>query len=144
MMEKYIKILDLDNTNEKMTLIFERDKKSKEILKTPTAYSKNEINNAMMDNEVITSLRAVIDPELGINIFDLGLIYDFEIQDKTLKIEYTLTTMGCPLGNYIEMSILENVNRNGEFDEVLLNLTFSPQWNIKHLPYETKLLLDML
>jgi metal-sulfur cluster biosynthetic enzyme len=143
-MEKFIKILDLDNENEKMTLIFEKDKRSKEILKNPSSYSKDEINNAMMDSEIITSLRAVIDPELGINIFDLGLIYDFNVINRTLKIEYTLTTMGCPLGNYIEMSILENVNRNGEFDEVLLNLTFSPQWNIKHLPYETKLLLDML
>lgn len=143
-MEKFIKILDLDNKNEKITLIFEKDKRSKEILKNPSSYSKDEINNAMMDSEIITSLRAVIDPELGINIFDLGLIYDFNITNRTLKIEYTLTTMGCPLGNYIEMSILENVNRNGEFDEVLLNLTFSPQWNIKHLPYETKLLLDML
>lgn len=143
-MDKYIEIKDIDGINEKMENIFKRDKSIKEILKNRNKYSNSEINKALSEYDVITALRAVIDPELGVNIFDLGLIYDFKIIEKKLYIEYTLTTIGCPLGNYIEMSILENVNRNGEFDEISLNITFSPQWNIKSLPYETKLLLDML
>lgn len=143
-MDKYIEIKQTDDINQKMIDIFEKDKNTTRILKNSNEYTREEINKAMIDHDIITSLRGVIDPELGVNIFDLGLIYDFKVVDNTVYIEYTLTTIGCPLGNYIEMTILENVNRNMEYDGVFLNITFTPQWNINALPYETKLLLDML
>ncbi len=143
-MNNYIVIHNIDEENKKMEKIFEREKNINFILKNRDKYSKEDINNAIIENDIITSLKGVIDPELGINIFDLGLIYDFQIIGNKILIEYTLTTIGCPMGNYIEMSILENVNKNGDFEEVILKITFSPQWNIKSLPYETKLLLDML
>lgn len=143
-MDSFIKIVPTDEINEKMIKVFDKEKKLKDILKNRNSYDKETVNIAMAEFDVLTSLKGVIDPELGVNIFDLGLIYNFEIINNIVYIEYTLTTMGCPMGNYIEMTILENVNRNNEYDEVRLTLTFSPQWNINALPYETKLLLDML
>jgi metal-sulfur cluster biosynthetic enzyme len=143
-MDNFIKIIATDYVNEKMTKIFDKEKEIKNILKNRKNYDKVTINNALAEFDVLTSIKGVIDPELGVNIFDLGLIYDFKIENNVVYVEYTLTTMGCPMGNYIEMTILENINRNNEYDEVRLTLTFSPQWNINALPYETKLLLDML
>jgi len=143
-MNKFIEIKQTDNINEKLVAIFEKEKDIKKIIKSPNKYNNNVVNKAIQEFDIITALKGVIDPELGINIFDLGLIYSFNIENNIVYIEYTLTTMGCPMGNYIEMTILENVNRNMEYDSVILNITFSPPWNMNALPYETKLLLNML
>ena len=143
-MDNFIKIVPTDEINEKMVKIFDKEKHIKHILKNRNDYDKETVNHAVAEFDVLTSIKGVIDPELGVNIFDLGLIYNFEIKNNIVYVEYTLTTIGCPMGNYIEMTILESINRNNEYDEVRLTLTFSPQWNINALPYETKLLLDML
>lgn len=141
-MDNFIKINDITSKNHKLEKIFNREYELKYIIKE----SKDKIllNSALIELEVINSLRLVIDPELGINIFDLGLIYDFKIEENVLFVEYTLTTIGCPLGNYIENKIIEMVNEKKEFKNVITNLVFEPLWNMNDLPYETKLRLNFL
>lgn len=129
--------------NKKLENLLEREKKIDETLKFIDFDNKDKINRALIEKNVINKLRMVIDPELGINIFDLGLIYDFEVKDNLVYIEMTLTTVGCPLGNVIEESIINNLKQD-DFSEVKIKLTFDPPWTPDSLPYETKLKLNFL
>lgn len=86
----------------------------------------------MTKNKILQLLKKVIDPELGINIVDLGLIYNIDInqKEKTLKVLMTLTTPFCPFNGYLleqVKEILESLN----FNKVDLELTFDPLWTPK-------------
>ena len=84
------------------------------------------------EEQVRDALRHVVDPELGINIVDLGLVYDVDISDQgVVHIEYTLTTMGCPIGPLIEhqmQSFLENLPGVSSVDaEMVLRPPWTPE-----------------
>src|SRR5262245_60001 len=85
------------------------------------------------------ALKHVVDPELGINIVDLGLVYDVDVsEDGTIHIEYTLTTMGCPIGPLIEhqiQSFLENVPGVGSIDA---EMVLRPPWTPEMMSEEAK------
>ena len=83
----------------------------------------------LFSEEVIRErLRDVIDPELHINIVDLGLIYGIEIDGDSVRVTYTLTSPGCPLGPYIAAEINEAVRDIPGVRNVELDLTFTPYW----------------
>jgi metal-sulfur cluster biosynthetic enzyme len=84
------------------------------------------------EDQVLEALKHVIDPELGINIVDLGLVYEVDIgQDGMVHVEYTLTTMGCPIGPLIEQqmqSLMANVEGVKGFEaEMVLRPPWSPE-----------------
>lgn len=82
------------------------------------------------DETVIESLRLVIDPELGVNIVDLGLVYGLDIDDGgNVEVVMTLTSMGCPLGPVIERDIRSVVSTVPGVKNVKMTLTFSPPWD---------------
>src|SRR2546425_442034 len=82
----------------------------------------------------------VTDPELGLNIVDLGLIYDVTVEDGALTVRYTLTTMACGLGPIIESAIRE-VADTLPFDDVRTELAFSPPWSPEMISAEGKAFL---
>ena len=88
------------------------------------------------------ALKAVIDPELGLNIVDLGLIYDVTVEDGALTVRYTLTTMACGLGPIIESAIRE-VADTLPFDDVRTELAFSPPWSPEMISAEGKAFLGI-
>ena len=63
--------------------------------------------------EIIDALRVVEDPELGMDIVELGLLYDAEVEGPKVKVTYSLTSMGCPVGPMIEQEIREVVEAGG-------------------------------
>lgn len=84
----------------------------------------------MVDQEIIReSLKGILDPELGLNIVDLGLIYDIEIQDGDVQVAFTLTAMGCPIGPMIGEQIQETVMALPGVKTVSAELVFDPPWD---------------
>ena len=94
--------------------------------------------------QVLDALRNVYDPELGINIVDLGLVYDVRVDaDGGVDIEYTLTTMGCPIGPLIEdqmRALLANVEGAGE---VRPEMVLRPAWSPEMMSEEAKAALGI-
>ncbi len=80
--------------------------------------------------EVREALRAVIDPEIGLNIVDLGLVYDVQIAAETgaVAVEMTLTTPGCPLHAVIDSAVREVLGDLAGVRSVALDLVWSPPW----------------
>ncbi len=96
-------------------------------------------------SDVVTeALKNVYDPELGINIVDLGLVYDVKVDDAgDVDIEYTLTTMGCPIGPLIEdqmRSLLQAVPGVGE---VRPEMVLRPAWSPEMMSDEAKAALGI-
>jgi metal-sulfur cluster biosynthetic enzyme len=91
------------------------------------------------EEAVREALKHVVDPELGVNIVDLGLVYDVQInEDGAISIEYTLTTMGCPIGPLIEhqmQSFLENVPG---VTSVEAEMVLRPPWTPEMMSEEAK------
>jgi metal-sulfur cluster biosynthetic enzyme len=91
--------------------------------------------------EVIDALRVVEDPELGMDIVELGLLYDAEVEGSTVKVTYSLTSMGCPVGPMIEQQIAEVVSSLEGVDDVEPELTWDPPWTPERMSDDAKFIL---
>ena len=81
-------------------------------------------------DEIINKLLTIKDPELGINIYDLGLIYDIKIDEgNNVKIIMTLTTVNCPVADSFPLDIAKNITSLENIGQVKVKLTFDPPWN---------------
>jgi metal-sulfur cluster biosynthetic enzyme len=91
--------------------------------------------------EVVEALRQVEDPELGMDIVELGLFYGAEIDGQNVKINYTLTSMGCPAGPMIEEDIDRVVREIPGVENVQPELTFDPPWTPEKMSDDAKFIL---
>ena len=91
--------------------------------------------------EVVEVLRQVEDPELGMDVVDLGLVYDVEVEGSKVKVLYSLTSMGCPAGPLIAQD-MERVTREVPgVEDVDLELTFDPPWTPDRMSDDAKFIL---
>ena len=88
---------------------------------------------------VKTALREVYDPEISINVQDLGLIYDIQIQDHNVHVVHTLTSPMCPFADYICNSIKQAVENIANVQTVTTEVTFDPPFTIEMVPEATRL-----
>jgi metal-sulfur cluster biosynthetic enzyme len=96
------------------------------------------------NDDVLEALRSVYDPELGINIVDLGLVYDVRIDERgDVDIEYTLTTMGCPIGPLIEDQIRALLAQLPGVGEVRPEMVLRPAWSPEMMSEEAKAALGI-
>lgn len=94
--------------------------------------------------KVMDALAKVLDPELGLSIVELGLVYDVQEVNKKLKITMTLTTIGCPLFSLIKEKVLEELGPLGYNPEDLdIELTFDPPWSIERMSEDAKTSLGL-
>jgi metal-sulfur cluster biosynthetic enzyme len=96
-----------------------------------------------LEKQVIEALKQVDDPELGINIVDLGLVYDVVIEGDAVHITYTLTTMGCPIGPLIETQIKQMIEPIEGIDRVEAEMVLTPPWTPEKMSEEAKAALGM-
>lgn len=95
--------------------------------------------------QMMAKLRQVMDPELGISVVDLGLIYDVKI-DKTgnVQVKMTLTTMGCPLFEMMAGPIKINIMKLPGVKKVEVELTFDPPWTVDKMSQKAKMMLGLI
>jgi metal-sulfur cluster biosynthetic enzyme len=93
--------------------------------------------------EVIDALRTVEDPELGMDIVELGLLYDVEVEGPKVHVTFTLTSMGCPVGPMIEQQISETVAGMPGVGEVEPELTWDPPWSTEKMSDDAKFILGV-
>ena len=91
--------------------------------------------------EVFDALRVVEDPELGMDIVELGLLYDAEVEGAKVRITYSLTSLGCPVGPLIEQQIAEVVESLPGVEEVEAELTWNPHWSPERMSDDAKFIL---
>ena len=94
-------------------------------------------------NKIIDEIRKIYDPEIPVNIYELGLIYDIEVSGKKAKIKMTLTTPNCPVAESLPKEVKESVMQVEEIDEVDLELVWDPPWNKDMMSDAAKLELNL-
>ena len=97
-----------------------------------------------LEQSVREKLKLVLDPELGVSIVDLGLIYEITVSPEGIcKILMTLTTIGCPLFGQIQKEIEDRVMEIEEIQEVEVELSFDPPWTPEKMSLEAKVQLGI-
>ena len=92
-----------------------------------------------MKAQVVSALSTVLDPELGVDIVELGLVYDIDIKDNDVRIEMTMTTPACPLNSYFSQAIERAIRRR--LPEVLdceIEIVWQPPWDAAMMSPEAK------
>ena len=102
-------------------------------------------DQTILNERVLSALEKVVDPELGIDIVNLGLIYGVEVAEATgvCTITMTLTIAGCPLSDYLEDTIEQEVSSLDEVNEVKINLVWEPAWSIEKMSREARIELGI-
>jgi metal-sulfur cluster biosynthetic enzyme len=90
--------------------------------------------------DVLNALRGVEDPELGMDIVDLGLVYDVEVEEDRVRVIHSLTSMGCPAGPMIQEDIHRAVSELG-VQEPEVELTWDPPWTPERMSDDAKFIL---
>jgi metal-sulfur cluster biosynthetic enzyme len=92
-------------------------------------------------DEVTDALREVIDPELGLDFVELGLIYSVEVDEGNVHVTFTLTSPGCPIGPQVSEQIGEFVGELDGVNDVRSTMTFSPPWTPERMSEDAKFAL---
>ncbi len=97
-----------------------------------------------LKDKIITEVKKIYDPEIPVNIYDLGLIYNIEIKnDDEAYIEMTLTSPNCPVAESLPKMVKENINSIEGVKKVELKLVWNPPWTKDMMSEEAKLELNL-
>ena len=98
-----------------------------------------------LDERIVDVLRQVYDPEIPVNIYDLGLIYDVRIEDDgTVEVDMTLTAPGCPVAQTFPGTVEDAVRQVDGVSEAHVELVWEPPWTTERISDEAKLALGIL
>ncbi|MCZ8193774.1 MAG: SUF system Fe-S cluster assembly protein [Brevundimonas sp.] len=107
-----------------------------------SALSEGEL--ARLTDEMITALKTVFDPEIPVDIYELGLIYRVDVSDdRDVVIDMTLTAPGCPVAGEMPGWVEAAVRKIDGLGDVRVNLVFDPPWDASKMSDEAKLALNM-
>lgn len=100
--------------------------------------------SASVEEMIITALRNIYDPELPVNIYDLGLIYNIDIKERDVDVVMTLTSPNCPVAGSMPAQVECAIKVLDQIDNVCVELTWDPPWDSEKLSDEVKLTLGLL
>ncbi|MCO4821760.1 MAG: DUF59 domain-containing protein [Flavobacteriaceae bacterium] len=107
--------------------------------------STTEIDTNALGEKIVRVLKSIFDPEIPVDIYELGLIYDvFVNEDYEVKILMTLTTPNCPVAETLPLEVEEKVKSLDEVKTAEVEITFDPPWTQDLMSEEAKLELGML
>ena len=96
-----------------------------------------------LKEKVISEIKKIYDPEIPVNIYELGLIYDIKVKNNTAKIIMTLTSPNCPVAESLPKEVKEGAMQVEEIDDVDLQLVWDPPWNKDMMSDVAKLELNL-
>ena len=113
-----------------------------------SSYIKTFVNSnksiKIKEDQVIDCKRTVMDPEIPVNLYDLGLIYEIEINDKNdIKIKMTLTNPNCPVAGTMPESVGKSLEKLSNINSIEVSLVWYPKWHKDLMSEEAKLALDI-
>ena len=94
-------------------------------------------------NKIIEEIRKIYDPELPVNIYELGLIYDIKVEGRKAEIKMTLTTPNCPVAESLPQEVKDSIMQVEEIDNVDLDLVWEPPWDKDMMSEAAKLELNL-
>lgn len=104
-----------------------------------------QIDMAELGNKIVAVLKTIYDPEIPVDIYELGLIYDVYVnEDREVKILMTLTTPNCPVAESLPREVEEKVKSMPQVTDAEVEMTFDPPWSQDLMSEEAKLELGML
>lgn len=104
-----------------------------------------EVNTQEIGDKIVEVLHTIYDPEIPVDIYELGLVYDvFVNQDNDVKIVMTLTSPNCPVAETLPQEVYQKVSSIDIVNKVEIELTFDPPWNQDMMSDEAKLELGFL
>lgn len=102
-------------------------------------------NSEVLGDKIVRVLKSIYDPEIPVDIYELGLIYDVMVNENDeVKVLMTLTTPNCPVAESMPREVEEKVKSIDEVTDCEVELTFDPPWTQDHMSEEAKLELGML
>ena len=98
-----------------------------------------------IEEKIVRYLKTVYDPEIPVNIYDMGLIYNIDLQDDgKLVIDMTLTAPSCPAADFLVEDVTQKMRSIDEIKDVQINLVFEPEWNKDMMSEEAKVELGFM
>ncbi len=125
---------------EKQLQDFLPDKNSSYIKK----FNNSKIGTKINQEQVIECIRTVVDPEIPVNLYDLGLIYEIKISENNdIKINMTLTNPNCPVAGTMPESVGKSLEKLNNLNSIEVSLVWEPKWHKDLMTDEAKLALDI-
>ena len=107
--------------------------------------ANTDINTQELGEKIVRVLKTIFDPEIPVDIYELGLIYDvFVNEDRDVKILMTLTSPNCPVAETLPVEVEEKVKSLDEVSDAEVEITFDPPWTQELMSEEAKLELGLL
>ena len=96
-----------------------------------------------LKEKVISEIKKIYDPEIPVNIYELGLIYDVSIENHNVKVKMTLTTPNCPVAESLPKEVKDSIMEIKEVNDVSLDLVWDPPWDKSMMSEAAKLELNL-
>ena len=107
-------------------------------------FSPSEINKQITKNEIIEKIKTVMDPEIPVNLYDLGLIYNINIdENNNINVDMTLTNPNCPVAGSMPENVGKAIESIKNINSININLVWEPKWTKDLMSENAKLALDI-